>query len=85
MTWKAPKDDGGSPIKYYLVEKMDSSRATWMEAGQSTSLSFKVTQLVHHKTYQFRVIAVNEIGDSDPLEKPEGVIAKDPFGKFVWR
>lgn len=83
LTWKTPKDDGGCPIKYYLIEKMDTSRATWMEAGQSTGLSYKVLRLVHHKTYQFRVIAVNEIGDSDPLEKEEGVTAKDPFGMIL--
>ncbi|GIY64293.1 twitchin [Caerostris darwini] len=79
LTWKVPKDDGGCPIKHYLIEKMDASRATWMEAGQTTNLSFKVTHLVHHKKYQFRVIAVNEIGDSDPLEKEDGVVAKDPY------
>lgn len=82
LSWKPPKDDGGCPIKHYLVEKMDASRATWMEAGEATGLSFKVTRLIHHKKYQFRVIAVNEIGDSDPLETTDGVTAKDPFGKF---
>ena len=55
-----------------------------MEAGQSTGLSFKVTRLVHHKKYQFRVIAVNEIGDSDPLETTDGVTAKDPFGEICF-
>src|SRR5207245_2380566 len=29
--------------------------------------------------YQFRVIAVNDIGDSDPLEKEDAIIAKNPF------
>ncbi|KAL3252348.1 hypothetical protein MRX96_017667 [Rhipicephalus microplus] len=81
ITWKAPADDGGTPIKHYLIEKMDTSRGTWVEAGTTPNLTFKVPKLVHKKSYQFRVKAVNEIGESEPLEKTEPIIAKDQFEK----
>ena len=31
--------------------------------------------------YQFRVKAVNDEGESDPLETDHATVAKDPFGK----
>ncbi|CAN8010311.1 unnamed protein product, partial [Ixodes pacificus] len=81
ISWKAPADDGGAPIKHYLIEKMDTSRGTWVEAGMTPNLTFKVPKLVHKKSYQFRVKAVNEIGESEPLEKTEPIVAKDQFEK----
>ena len=30
LAWKAPEDDGGSEIVKYVVEKMDTSRGTWV-------------------------------------------------------
>ncbi|UYV65935.1 unc-22 [Cordylochernes scorpioides] len=79
LQWRLPLDDGGSPIRHYIIEKMDISRGTWVEAGTSLSLSHKVTRLVHNKSYQFRVMASNDIGDSDPLEKAEAVVARNPL------
>ena len=79
LKWKAPKDDGGSPIKHYILEKMDVTRGSWTECGQSVDLTFKVTKLIHKKQYQFRVLAVNEIGESEPLENNETITAKNPF------
>lgn len=81
LTWKVPKDDGGSPILHYVVEKMDLSRGTWSDAGMSTSLSHDVARLVHKKEYLFRVKAVNAIGESEPLEISRSVVIKNEFGK----
>ena len=79
LRWKVPKDDGGAPIHHYVLEKMDVSRGSWTECGQSTDLTFKATKLVHKKQYKFRVLAVNEIGESEPLESTDSIIAKNPF------
>lgn len=79
LRWKAPKDDGGTPVHHYVVEKMDVSRGSWTECGQSTDLTFKVPKLVHKKQYQFRVVAVNEIGESEPLQASETITAKNAF------
>lgn len=79
LSWKSPKDDGGSPILHYIIEKMDTTRGTWSDAGMSTSLNHDVPRLIHKKEYLFRVKAVNAIGESEPLELPDGVIIKNKF------
>ena len=36
LKWKRPKDDGGTPIEYYQVEKMDPETGCWVPCGRST-------------------------------------------------
>ncbi|KXJ80778.1 hypothetical protein RP20_CCG023458 [Aedes albopictus] len=79
LEWKLPKDDGGSPITHYVIEKMDMSRGTWSAAGMSTSLVNEISRLIHNKRYSFRVKAVNEIGESEPLESSHPIVAKNDF------
>ena len=61
---------------------MDLSRGTWSDAGMSLSLSHDVIRLIHRKEYLFRVKAVNSVGESDPLEAPNSIIAKNEFSKL---
>lgn len=82
LTWKASKDDGGAPIKHYLIEKMDTSRGTWSEVGTILDLKYKVPKLIYKKRYQFRVKAVNEVGESDPLDTKDSIVAKDAVGVY---
>ncbi|CAG2161698.1 unnamed protein product [Oppiella nova] len=79
LSWKEPKDDGGAPIKHYLIEKMDTARGSWVECGTTPNTNFKVTKLQHKKSYNFRIIAVNEMGDSDALESDHPIVAKNPY------
>ncbi|XP_049301024.1 twitchin isoform X5 [Anopheles funestus] len=79
LEWKLPKDDGGSPITHYVIEKMDMSRGTWTNAGMSTSLVNEISRLIHNKRYSFRVKAVNEIGESEPLDCSHPIIAKNDY------
>lgn len=79
LSWQPPKDDGGSPITHYVIEKMDVSRGTWSEAGIANTCTADVTKLIHKKEYLFRVRAVNNIGESDPLATDKGVIAKNQY------
>lgn len=80
--WKPPLDDGGSPILHYVVEKMDVSRGTWSDAGMAHITSHDITRLIHRKEYYFRVKAVNAVGESEPLETPRSIIAKNEYGKL---
>lgn len=82
LTYKAPADDGGSPILHYLVEKMDMSRGTWTEVAQVAGLMADVHNLVHMKEYHFRIKAVNAIGESEPLNTDKSIIAKNAKGKL---
>lgn len=83
LKWKPPEDDGGCPIKEYEIEKMDTKTGKWVRVGKvpSDKLEFDVTGLNPGSEYKFRVTAVNDEGDSEPLETERGIIAKNPFGK----
>lgn len=83
VSFKAPADDGGSPILHYLVEKMDVSRGTWTEAAEVSGLMADVQGLVHMKEYHFRVKAVNAIGESEPLSTDKSIIAKNAQGEYL--
>ena len=60
---------------------MDVSRGTWTDAGMSMITKHDVARLVHRKEYYFRVKAVNSVGESEPLETENSIIAKNEFGK----
>ncbi|KAE8573900.1 Putative twitchin [Halyomorpha halys] len=79
LSWKPPDDDGGSPILHYIIEKMDTSRGTWSDAGMSPALNFVVERLIHKKEYYFRVRAVNAVGESDPLATLTAIIAQNEY------
>lgn len=85
LRWKRPKDDGGTPIEYYQVEKLDPNTGLWVPAGRSTGPepSVELKNLTPGNEYQFRVRAVNAEGESDPLNAEEAVLAKDPFGMLI--
>jgi len=66
LLWKKVKDDGGCPIEQYQLEKIDNEKNSWCACGHTKENQITVPALPG-LTYQFRVTAVNSIGDSDPL------------------
>lgn len=90
LHWKAPDDDGGSPIDTYVVEKQDAATGRWVQAGfvdapkpnadgTKPDLEMLVPGLVEGNQYNFRVKAHNAEGDSEPLETEQSIIAKSPW------
>ncbi|KAG1651275.1 Twitchin [Nymphon striatum] len=80
VAWKPCKDTGGVPLKHYIVERQDMSvRGGWMEVGTTKDTNFKVDGLTAKKEYKFRIRAVNDRGNSEPLVAPKTIIAKDPY------
>lgn len=67
LLWKKVKDDGGAPIEHYQLEKKDNEKMTWAACGHTADNTLTLPGLMPGLTYQFRVCAVNRIGDSDPL------------------
>jgi len=72
------------PVKEYEIEKMDTATGRWVRVGkvpasETGSPSYEVTGLVPGQEYQFRVVAVNDEGDSDPLTTTSATLAKNPF------
>ena len=79
LKWKKPDDDGGSPIEYYEIEKLDPLTGQWMSAGRSDEPEANITGLQEGKKYKFRVKAVNKEGESEELETDQSIVAKNPF------
>ena len=61
FSWTAPTDTGGAAISDYDVSSDDG--ATWNATG-STSTTYTLTGLDSETEYDFRVRAVNSVGDS---------------------
>merc|ERR1711874_922857 len=80
LKWEKPEDDGGDPIKEYVVEKMDNSTGEWLPVGKTKDQIMEVPDLEEGKEYQFRVKAVNNEGESEPLVTDHATLMKDPFG-----
>lgn len=85
MSWSRPKDDGGSRVTGYYIERKETSTEKWVRHNktQITTTMYTVTGLVPDAEYQFRVIAQNDIGESEASPASEPVICKDPFGKIM--
>lgn len=81
LHWKPPKDNGGTEITHYTVEKLDTENMRWVPVGDAVGTSMRVDHLAEGHDYQFRVRACNKEGDSAPLTTTESITAKDPFTK----
>lgn len=83
MSWSRPKDDGGSRVTGYYIERKETSTDKWVRHNktQITTTMYTVTGLVPDAEYQFRIIAQNEVGESETSPASEPVVCKDPFGK----
>lgn len=84
VSFKPSKDDGGTPITKYVIERLDLSlKAQWDNVGEvmpGEKCSYKVQDLVAKKEYKFRIRAVNKLGSSEPAMFGKPVLAKDPWG-----
>ncbi|GAA49620.1 twitchin [Clonorchis sinensis] len=76
LEWEPPDDDGGKPIKHYVVEKMDTEDGTWKLVKNAKTPKCDV-DLEEGKKYKFRVRAVNDEGESDNLETEKEILARD--------
>ena len=84
LTWSPPESDGGAPIEKYIVEKREKGKGPWLK-GVEVSFPTKkanVAGLTEGKEYEFRVMAVNKGGNSEPSEVSRSQIAKARFGIF---
>lgn len=79
LKWKKPEDDGGTPVEYYQIEKLDPLTGQWIPCAKATEPEATITGLQEGKPYKFRVKAVNKEGESEELETDGTIIAKNPF------
>nr|XP_046249157.1 titin-like [Scatophagus argus] len=73
ISWDIPENEGGAPVKKYLVDIRDISRKGWTRlTDKCRRLSYKVSDLQEGGIYFFRVTAENEYGIGVPAETKEG-------------
>lgn len=80
--WQPPKDNGGSEIKEYVVEKREANRRSWNKVDTSATLELTIPNLVKNTQYLFRVAAQNDVGIGEFAEMTEPVTAKETFSMY---
>lgn len=80
LKWEKPEDDGGLPVQAYQVEKLDTATGRWVPVGRTDKPEMEVKGLQEGKEYHFRVKAINDEGESEPLETESTTLAKNPYG-----
>jgi len=83
VAWQPPKEDGGSPVTGYHVERCLATTDRWLKInkGPVAELKFAVTDLVEGNEYQLRISAENKVGVGPPSSPCPPFVAKDAFSK----
>ena len=84
LTWKSPKQDGGSPVTGYTVEKIDLDKGSWISVVRLSADDHRTTvkNLTKDHRHNFRVYAENKIGTSEAAELLEPVRPSSGIGNF---
>uniref|UniRef100_A0A3B3DJI0 Titin n=1 Tax=Oryzias melastigma TaxID=30732 RepID=A0A3B3DJI0_ORYME len=77
LAWEKPEHDGGSRIGGYLIEMLPKGTDKWGVATNTKTCEGNVTGLTAGAEYQFRIVAYNEKGKSEPRVLAAPVIASD--------
>ena len=83
ITWRAPLSDGGTPVTGYFIERHTKSSPSWYRINTSpmSDTSYKCPDLIEGIEYEFRIIAVNKMGASQPSLPCRQFVARDPWEK----
>lgn len=81
LEWKAPESDGGAPIEKYIIQMRDKSGRAWVDAATvpGTRRNGRVEDVEEGHEYEFRIVAVNKAGPSEPSDVSKPVVAKPRF------
>ena len=84
LNWAPPPSDGGSQITRYVVQYTENGNNQWQAVPRQPSstlepLTLPVSRLKEDVKYQFRVAAVNAIGQGPFSDPSRPVTAKDKF------
>ncbi|KAG5842162.1 hypothetical protein ANANG_G00174720 [Anguilla anguilla] len=83
LCWLPPDTDRPVPISGYVVERKKLGTQTWVKCHISafvSSTEFTVSGITEEASYQFRITAVNDFGQSPCLEVP-GTFYLEPTGE----
>ena len=68
----------------YVVEKRDKQSGDWVRCAEGiTGTEVTIGKLKEGHEYEFRVMAENANGLSEPLVTDQGVVVKNPFSMLI--
>ena len=67
LKWREPDSDGGTSITEYIVERREVGKKSWKQVGTSSQCAIEIRGLKKNSSYNFRVIAKNGVGCSEPF------------------
>ncbi|XP_077431632.1 immunoglobulin-like and fibronectin type III domain-containing protein 1 [Vanacampus margaritifer] len=77
--WRPPKDDGGSPVMNYIMERQQIGRNTWKKIGEIPGVPFyRDTDVDRGRKYCYRIRALTSEGVSEVMETEDlqaGILA----------
>lgn len=81
LEWKAPQSDGGAPIEKYIIQMRDKSGRAWVDAATvpGSRTNGRVENVEEGHEYEFRIVAVNKAGPSEPSDVSKPVVTKPRF------
>lgn len=85
ISWRPPKYDGGSEITSYVLEVRLIGKDNFEHIVADTKLmdrKFTHGGLKEGSSYEFRVSAVNQIGQGKPSFSTKPVTCKKEFGTY---
>lgn len=82
LTWKPPKSDGGSDVTSYVLEArmIGKDRFVRLTKDKLMDRRFTYDGLREGESYEFRVSAVNEIGQGKPSFNTKSITCRDELG-----
>ena len=85
LRWLPPGDDGGTQITNYVIEMREAGTHSW----STLPLMYRLTDTNHTVTglpegsYEFRIIAENKVGQSEPSVSTSSHSVKPAPCEFV--
>lgn len=81
IVWTKPRNDGGSPITGYVVERRKVNEDKWTKASHSVvqELTYRVINLTENHEYEFRVAAINAAGQGAWSANSDAICCRPPL------
>lgn len=84
VSWKSPKYDGGAEVTEYVLESRMIGRDNFTRVGGEDKLmdrKYMLTGLKERSSHEFRVSAVNKVGQGKSSFATKPIQCKDELGE----